>query len=204
MPEMQPHGQRGDWSLATTMLALQWLYTIILAHVHTDGFVQDCSNSSALAVELLQSCTKPSISYQPLNRQCPREARRSITPLVSLSLVVSSFQRDNALWKTCTYFMGWAINKPHGSSKWNNELTQLCSPPLHDGWTSIAVIPSFMTWNANKCRHSGYEPNANTDDGEMVFWLKSTRLSISGYVHNKYQFCQFHFSWVKKTHNCPL
>ena len=26
-----------------------------------DGLVQDCSNSSALAVELLQSCTKPSI-----------------------------------------------------------------------------------------------------------------------------------------------
>ena len=25
-----------------------------------DGLVQDCSNSSALAMELLQSCTKPS------------------------------------------------------------------------------------------------------------------------------------------------
>ena len=24
-----------------------------------DGLVQDCSNSSALAMELLQSCTKP-------------------------------------------------------------------------------------------------------------------------------------------------
>ena len=28
---------------------------------HIDGLVQDCSNSSALAVELLHSCTKPSI-----------------------------------------------------------------------------------------------------------------------------------------------
>ena len=28
---------------------------------HIDGFVQDCSNSGALAMELLQSCTKPSI-----------------------------------------------------------------------------------------------------------------------------------------------
>ena len=28
---------------------------------HIDGLVQDCRNSSALAVELLQSCTKPSI-----------------------------------------------------------------------------------------------------------------------------------------------
>ena len=29
---------------------------------HIDDLVQDCSNSSALAMELLQSCTKPSIS----------------------------------------------------------------------------------------------------------------------------------------------
>ena len=26
---------------------------------HIEGLVQDCSNSSALAMELLQSCTKP-------------------------------------------------------------------------------------------------------------------------------------------------
>ena len=31
-----------------------------------DGLVQDCSNSSALAMELLQSCSKESIIY---NRQ---------------------------------------------------------------------------------------------------------------------------------------
>ena len=30
---------------------------------HLDGLVQDCSNSSALAMELLQSCTKSSILY---------------------------------------------------------------------------------------------------------------------------------------------
>ena len=29
--------------------------------VYIDGLVQDCSNSSALAMELLQSCIKPSI-----------------------------------------------------------------------------------------------------------------------------------------------
>ena len=38
---------------------------ISLIHVtfqlHIDGLVQDCSNFSALAVELLQSCTKPPI-----------------------------------------------------------------------------------------------------------------------------------------------
>ena len=30
---------------------------------HIDGFVQNCSNSSALAMELLQLCAKPPISY---------------------------------------------------------------------------------------------------------------------------------------------
>ena len=29
---------------------------------HIDGSVQDCSSSTVLAMELLQSCTKPSIS----------------------------------------------------------------------------------------------------------------------------------------------
>ena len=33
----------------------------MLDHSAIDGFVQDCSNSSAVAMELLQSCTKPSI-----------------------------------------------------------------------------------------------------------------------------------------------
>ena len=33
--------------------------TVLLMHI--DGLVQDCSNSIANALELLQSCTKPSI-----------------------------------------------------------------------------------------------------------------------------------------------
>ena len=32
---------------------------------YIDGLAQDCSNSSALAIELLQSCTKPLISWLP-------------------------------------------------------------------------------------------------------------------------------------------
>ena len=35
---------------------------------HFDVLVQDCSNSSALAMELLQSCAKPSISYLPYTK----------------------------------------------------------------------------------------------------------------------------------------
>ena len=37
------------------------LWESVLFEGYIDGLVQDCSNSSALAMELLQSCTKPSI-----------------------------------------------------------------------------------------------------------------------------------------------
>ena len=35
--------------------------SMMLLSLHVDGLVQDCSNSSALAMELLQSCSKPSM-----------------------------------------------------------------------------------------------------------------------------------------------
>ena len=41
---------------------LGWLYPKSSELLHYDGLVQDCCNSSALAMELLQSCTKPSTS----------------------------------------------------------------------------------------------------------------------------------------------
>ena len=42
------------------VFAVVWSWSF----THIDGLVQDCSNSSALAMELLQSCTKPSISFR--------------------------------------------------------------------------------------------------------------------------------------------
>ena len=33
-----------------------------LTYTYTDGSVQDCSISSVLAIDILQSCTKPQIS----------------------------------------------------------------------------------------------------------------------------------------------
>ena len=40
-------------------------------HHYFDGLVQDCSISSALAMEILQSCTKPSILLSLLNSVFP-------------------------------------------------------------------------------------------------------------------------------------
>ena len=38
--------------------------------IYLDGLVQDCSNSIAKALELLQSCTKPSIYHMSIQQQC--------------------------------------------------------------------------------------------------------------------------------------
>ena len=39
-----------------------WPGVLPFSLLYIDGIVQDCSNSSALAMEILQSCTKPLIS----------------------------------------------------------------------------------------------------------------------------------------------
>ena len=44
-----------NWSLHQVHTTVQWNL-----HVQFKGLVQDCSNSSALAMELLQSCNMPS------------------------------------------------------------------------------------------------------------------------------------------------
>ena len=46
------------------------MYVSLVSLQYIDGLAQDCSNSSGLAMELLQSCTKPSIclySYCSVN-----------------------------------------------------------------------------------------------------------------------------------------
>ena len=82
--EEQHHDNTGQWLwMKAQKLRLRWqkhhivaanrgvgfceyVYTFTPYWKHIDGLVQDCSNSSAYALELLQSCTKPSI-YQSNN-----------------------------------------------------------------------------------------------------------------------------------------
>ena len=45
---------------------------------YIDGLVQECSTSSALAWEILQSCTKPSISKWPQTIHCSRLSVRNV------------------------------------------------------------------------------------------------------------------------------
>ena len=58
-------------SLLYSVLQQSWSGDVLVSSYqsihHIDGLVQDCSNSSALAMELLQSCTKPSICDKTVN-----------------------------------------------------------------------------------------------------------------------------------------
>ena len=47
------------------------LLTACVSHSHVDGFVQDCSISIANALEILQSCIKPSTSLPHINSPIP-------------------------------------------------------------------------------------------------------------------------------------
>ena len=62
----------------------KWSYYLYWAGDHLDGFVQDCCNSSALAMELPQSCIKPSINSTCLATHTPLHdivCRFSIGPI---------------------------------------------------------------------------------------------------------------------------
>ena len=55
-----------NWDNVVTPKCARWTS---FPHGYIDGLVQDCSNSSALAMELLQSCIRPSI-YSFTGGQC--------------------------------------------------------------------------------------------------------------------------------------
>ena len=46
-------------TLEITFFALEQSYDLPTTGIYIGGLAQDCSNSSALAMELLQSCPKP-------------------------------------------------------------------------------------------------------------------------------------------------
>ena len=67
---------------------LRWCVRAAIDRTYITGLVQDCSNSSVLAMELLQSCTKPSIWSLHINTLRPLQSGRyfaeDIFTLISL------------------------------------------------------------------------------------------------------------------------
>ena len=79
---------------------------------HIDGLVQDCSNSIANTLELLQSCTKPSISSRVIS-----------LPLVQLTLM-------NQHWKI------WVNKTVEPTQPKLNEAQQYCSYGRYRWWAA--------------------------------------------------------------------
>ena len=82
--KLQPH-LRGDNEIMLNELWVGWLW--IFGHVYFDGLVKDCSISIAIALEMLQSCTKPSIYTVTLRVSVPYVSGKK--PLSSLCLQMS-------------------------------------------------------------------------------------------------------------------
>ena len=103
---------------------LCWRYMIFF-YIHITGLVQDCSNSSALAMELLQSCTKPSI-WSLNTSKCTEEKNLSCC-ILSTSLTEA---------KLCIYAL---------TSKWTKHLSDV--KPL-----SEPVLPYYWLDPGNKLK----------------------------------------------------
>ena len=53
-----------DWELRVYPIEYEYgFFYAVFCYGYIDGLVQDCSNSIANALELLQSCTKPLVSF---------------------------------------------------------------------------------------------------------------------------------------------
>ena len=115
---------------------------------HIDGLVQGCDNSSALAMELLQSCTKPSIQRGHLSYICFRFGKNKITCVWALSMRhwLARFSRSichlmyqylfqRPLDKYCCYFM--TVYRPN-VTVW--VVTLLCRTQTENIW-SYKYIP---------------------------------------------------------------
>ena len=99
-----------------------WSWKIIPYSWYFDGLVQDCSNSSELAMELLQCCTKPSIYF-----------------FYFFSAYFFYFFSTWS-WKIIPYFDG-LVQDCSNSSELAMELLQSCTKP------SIYSFYFFSTWS---------------------------------------------------------
>ena len=109
---------------------------------HRGGLVQDCSISSALALEILQSCTKPLICdwrYGCVFAECQNHWRRPIlNPFIYLLKV-----RRLKLIFWCSVSMWWFIlsiaQLQDLMRSYSKEPYQILQPPLYFTWVDMML-----------------------------------------------------------------
>ena len=105
--------------------------------------MQDCSNSSALAVELLQPCTKPSYhKYKIINRQ--RNIEKACLLLLSvLWLLMTMHHMMTSLNENMCYWLLWGETTDH---QWI-PLTKASDVEL---WCCLLICASKNSWANNQ------------------------------------------------------
>ena len=89
-----PTGNRALWDRGVLSGASQKV-----SH-YVDGLVQDCSNSSTLAMELLQSSTKPSIWYWLVNDNTGRSLSGLVLNENETGKLLTQFKLIASCWKS--------------------------------------------------------------------------------------------------------
>ena len=118
--------------------------------VHVDGLVQDCSNSIANALELLQSCTEPSTWY---NLEAHGKIKHISKSLGADYMVTKSLQnRVYVLWRVLYHMSNDEMGVSWIRYHWPQE-------PIRNIWAtlstwSINALDTRLTPNVFKHVHS--------------------------------------------------
>ena len=140
----------GRCSSLYPVLQLGWSGDVLVSSYqsihHIDGLVQDCSNSSALAMELLQSFTKPSICDKAVNftvdvvlwtELCPHCISQTSSQILFIFIDLIDQLQNFILILWCVFFSFKIWTFPEFLNSW---LSTSCSGFL---WMSSYIRISF-------------------------------------------------------------
>ena len=128
------------------------LYSDTSTNRHTDGFVQECSISSALAMEILQSCAKPWIWYQCICRVvCPLFIRNIFLQNIKNSLVAKRTIHGRTLGRPLDSWVAIGDVRPYFSStvfwkKWPSRLRVNSQSSLGGFCLTTHMVVQFTLW----------------------------------------------------------
>ena len=113
-----------------------WSHNSHWLGANTDSLVQDCSNSSALAMELLQSCTKSamdSLCASLFLSSCESAKCRLISCYLTIPPIPPSVCQQGDVWSQDSHWLGAntdsLVQECSNSSALALELLQSCTKP---------------------------------------------------------------------------
>ena len=130
---------------------------------HIDGLVQDCSNSSTLAMELLQSCSKPSIwSFSS-------HAITADVDVVETAKSAEMFHSDGII------ITGTATGEPTDVDELAGKIARVCG--MHRTWGKCLQLfkSTFMLNALVECMRNDFKCHHSQNIG---YFLASCNLSL--------------------------